>query len=217
MKKQFMQHLFDLKFVANLDPRNHENNRNSENISLIKAVICAGLYPNVAVGRGGKSENRFKSFSSMDDITKRFKFHPKSVLSKAKTFPSPLVVYYRRLKSSSDFIHDATMVHPLPIIFFGDKFDYTRENESDIISINESLTFKAEGENTVSIIREMRDRLNWFLEHKITHPGSVDWNERSNEINLLRAIMELITNEDLGDIDDEEFDEDYDNDFDNYY
>lgn len=51
MKKQFMEYLFDLNFVPNTDPRCRECNRNSGNVSLIKAVICAGLYPNVLIGR----------------------------------------------------------------------------------------------------------------------------------------------------------------------
>lgn len=48
MKRDFMGHLSELNFVSNLDPKNLVNNRNSNNLPLIKAVICAGLYPNVA-------------------------------------------------------------------------------------------------------------------------------------------------------------------------
>ncbi|CAG2198955.1 DHX36 [Mytilus edulis] len=48
MKRQFAELLHDLGFVANRDPRDKEVNINSDNIGLVKAVICAGLYPNVA-------------------------------------------------------------------------------------------------------------------------------------------------------------------------
>ncbi|KAJ8938405.1 hypothetical protein NQ314_011511 [Rhamnusium bicolor] len=51
MKKQFMGYLLDLNFVSDMNTKNIENNRNSGNWSLVKAVICAGLYPNVATVR----------------------------------------------------------------------------------------------------------------------------------------------------------------------
>lgn len=51
MKKQFMEYLYELNFVPNTNPNCKECNRNSDNLSLIKAVICAGLYPNVLIGR----------------------------------------------------------------------------------------------------------------------------------------------------------------------
>lgn len=51
MKLQFMKQLLELNFVSDLNPKNLENNQNSFNLSLVKAVICAGLYPNVAIIR----------------------------------------------------------------------------------------------------------------------------------------------------------------------
>lgn len=51
MKKQFMGYLYELNFVPNTDPKCIECNKNSDNFSLIKAIICAGLYPNVLIGR----------------------------------------------------------------------------------------------------------------------------------------------------------------------
>lgn len=49
MKRQFMGYLHDMNFVSSMNPKSPELNVNSENLSLIKAVVCAGLYPNVAV------------------------------------------------------------------------------------------------------------------------------------------------------------------------
>lgn len=52
----------------------------------------------------------------------RMKLHPKSVLAQTTSFPSPLIVYYVILKSCNILVHDATLVFPLPIVFFGDQF-----------------------------------------------------------------------------------------------
>ncbi|CAH1983221.1 unnamed protein product [Acanthoscelides obtectus] len=204
MKKQFMQYLLELEFVRNLNPKAAENNRNSDNMSLVKAIVCAGLYPNVAIACKNK-HGRLKCLKSMD-YKYRYNFHKKSVLASEPFFESPLIVYYTKVKSKADYIYDATMVTPLPIIFFGDQYEHKNERGTSIISICNSLTFKA-ANDTAEIIRELRNRMNWFLEYKVTHPGFVDWTKETGEIKVLRAIKQLITSEDVG-YDIEEYEDD---------
>ena len=49
MKQQFSRYLCEMKFLCNENINDDLANRNSHNKSLIKAIVCAGLYPNVAV------------------------------------------------------------------------------------------------------------------------------------------------------------------------
>jgi len=51
MKTQFAQYLYEMKFLDSENPSYTNSNRNSDNIALIKAIVCAGLYPNIAVVR----------------------------------------------------------------------------------------------------------------------------------------------------------------------
>lgn len=51
MKSEFARHLYEMKFLDSEDPNDTNANRNSDNIGLIKAIVCAGLYPNIAVVR----------------------------------------------------------------------------------------------------------------------------------------------------------------------
>lgn len=51
MKSQFAQHLYEMKFLNSQNPSDPNANRNSHNITLVKAIVCAALYPNVAVIR----------------------------------------------------------------------------------------------------------------------------------------------------------------------
>ena len=48
MKKQFCGLLYDTGFIRSPSPNHDEANFNSDNTKLVKAVLCAGLYPNVA-------------------------------------------------------------------------------------------------------------------------------------------------------------------------
>lgn len=49
MKGQFAQHLCEMNFLASSNPKDPRSNVNSKNIRLLKAIICSGLYPNVAM------------------------------------------------------------------------------------------------------------------------------------------------------------------------
>ncbi|EPY80439.1 hypothetical protein CB1_000830002 [Camelus ferus] len=48
MKGQFAEHLLGAGFVSSRNPKDPKSNINSDNEKIIKAVICAGLYPKVA-------------------------------------------------------------------------------------------------------------------------------------------------------------------------
>jgi len=43
-----------MKFVESLDSKQAGANRNSSNIALVRAIVCAGLYPNVGMVRAKK-------------------------------------------------------------------------------------------------------------------------------------------------------------------
>lgn len=47
MKKQFAGLLYDTGFISSSYPKEESANVNSKNLKLVKAVLCAGLYPNV--------------------------------------------------------------------------------------------------------------------------------------------------------------------------
>ncbi|EFA08093.1 Dosage compensation regulator-like Protein [Tribolium castaneum] len=199
LKKQYMEYLCEMNFVRDSDPKNPECNLNWDNLSLVKAIICAGLYPNISISPVlGKAPVRTPSM-------RRLKLHPKSILAECKYFDTNILVYYKKMKSKVDFIYDASLIHPLPVIFFGDRFNQICEDGRSFISINQNLRFKC-SESTASIIKELRDRFNWFLEYKISHPGPVVWGG-DDETQILSLIMELITCEDMEEFDDDAFDD----------
>lgn len=51
MKNQFARYLYEMKFLDSDNPSDGSANRNSDNMALIKAIVCAGLYPNIATVR----------------------------------------------------------------------------------------------------------------------------------------------------------------------
>lgn len=49
LKHQFSQYLCEMGFLKDTNFKNKSLNLNSNNIAMVKAVICSGLYPNVAI------------------------------------------------------------------------------------------------------------------------------------------------------------------------
>ena len=51
MMGQFAKELYGMKFLTNSNFSSKESNQFATNVALIRAVICAGLFPNVAIIR----------------------------------------------------------------------------------------------------------------------------------------------------------------------
>lgn len=113
--------------------------------------------------------------------------HSKSiVMQRGERSDFPLLVYYLKLSTTTVFLHDGTLVHCLPIIFFGDRYQARMLQNQNVISVmSEKLSVKCT-KKTSDLIGELRERLNWLLEYKVSHPGCVDWTKDCSETNLLR-------------------------------
>lgn len=119
-KSQFAEYLFDMKFLHSKNFNDPRSNANSKNVGLIKAIICSGLYPNVAkidVRRG-----QYPVAKTLEDG--RVTIHPKSVNSNEREFEYPYVVYHKKMKTHAVNLYDCTMISPSPLIFFGGKLGY---------------------------------------------------------------------------------------------
>ncbi|XP_071450154.1 ATP-dependent DNA/RNA helicase DHX36-like [Hetaerina americana] len=195
MKGQFAEHLHNMKFLKSRDYKAREANINSNNQSLVKAIICAGLYPNVATVRSvGRNRGGLRVRTAEDG---RVCIHPKSVNEKEREFESPFLVYHLKMRSTAVFLHDTTIAHPLPLLFFGEgpvRWQ-TDDRGFGIISINETIRFNCR-RDTADLIKKLRKWLDNLLEEKITHPGITNWDSNSEEGKVLRSIVELITSED---------------------
>ncbi|MEE6501079.1 hypothetical protein FKM82_004056 [Ascaphus truei] len=100
MKGQFAEHLLGVGFVSSRNPKDPTSNINSDNEKLIKAVICAGLYPKVAKIRPSFSKKRpmAKVYTKSDG---KVSIHPKSVNVEEAEFHYSWLVYHLKMRTSS--------------------------------------------------------------------------------------------------------------------
>uniref|UniRef100_A0A182MYW9 ATP-dependent RNA helicase DHX36 n=1 Tax=Anopheles dirus TaxID=7168 RepID=A0A182MYW9_9DIPT len=191
MKGQFCEYLHKAKFMATAHPQSQPDNRNSGNMDLLRAIVGAGLYPNVAtVRRVIRSRNSpdGRAILSIEGLG-RAEIHPESVNGNRGVFRSNFIVYYDMQKISSLTIFDTTVVNPFPLLFFGDNHVET-EGDHELISIAGHYCLKCDKE-TYLLIQDLRERFNLFLQKQICEPSPVDWDSQDGQ--MLRAIILLIT------------------------
>ena len=198
MKEQFVEHLYNAKFVNSKDIKSSEANRNSNNEALVRSVICAGLYPNVA--RIVTMSKKGARLSTSNE--RRVNIHLKSVNAKEYNYQYPWLVYHEKLKTTGVNLLDCGMVSPLALIFFGKFMKLslkTLENGSHVntITVDDFVKFDCE-QPTAQMVRKLRQYLDRLIAHKISYPGFSNWDARVQEGAVLLAIVELLSSEVLG-------------------
>ncbi|EFN83103.1 ATP-dependent RNA helicase DHX36 [Harpegnathos saltator] len=189
MKTDFAKYLYEMKFLDSSNPNNMNANRNSHNMALIKAIVCAGLYPNIAVVRR-TTKNGVICWTPEDGTVH---MHPSSVNSRSSNFPSRYLTYFTKQRSTAIFLHDTTCVS-IPILLFArPNMSIRREKRKCTINFIFSDNIACDPD-TAEVIQKLHEALNTLLEYKVTHPTTVCWS--SFEGQLLRAIIELVSQKD---------------------
>nr|XP_043640273.1 DExH-box ATP-dependent RNA helicase DExH3 [Erigeron canadensis] len=103
-----------LKDARLLEAETGINNRLSHNQSLVRAIICAGLFPGIA---SVVHRETSMSFKTMDDG--QVMLYANSVNTRYQTIPYPWLVFGEKVKVNTVFIRDSTGVSDSILILFG--------------------------------------------------------------------------------------------------
>ncbi|PNI78192.1 DHX36 isoform 2 [Pan troglodytes] len=191
MKGQFAEHLLGAGFVSSRNPKDPESNINSDNEKIIKAVICAGLYPKVAKIRLnlGKKRKMVKVYTKTDGLVA---VHPKSVNVEQTDFHYNWLIYHLKMRTSSIYLYDCTEVSPYCLLFFGGDISIQKDNDQETIAVDEWIVFQSPA-RIAHLVKELRKELDILLQEKIESPHPVDWNDtKSRDCAVLSAIIDLI-------------------------
>lgn len=111
IRKQFS---FILKDAGLIDDDASTNNKLSHNQSLVRAVICSGLFPGIA---SVVHRETSMSFKTKDDG--QVLLYANSVNSRYQTIPYPWLVFGEKVKVNTVFIRDSSGVSDSILILFG--------------------------------------------------------------------------------------------------
>ncbi|KAH8333923.1 hypothetical protein KR059_004546 [Drosophila kikkawai] len=192
MKNQFSELLYNYKFLTSSNCKDSASNTNSSKIPLLRAIIGAGLYPNMAHLRKSRQiRNRVRAIHTMaTDDGRRVNFHPSSVNSGESGFDSSYFVYYQRQKSSNLYLLDSTMVFPMALIIFGDGVEAGVTQNTPYLCVAKTYYFKCNPE-TADVVLELRRHLEKLLLKKAMYPAPIE--ENGYERQLIKAIELLLS------------------------
>ncbi|NWU82636.1 DHX36 helicase, partial [Onychorhynchus coronatus] len=192
MKGQFAEHLLAAGFVSSRDPKDPKSNTNSDNEKLLKAVICAGLYPKVAKIRPSFSKKR-KMVKVCTKTDGSVNIHPKSVNVEETEFHYNWLVYHLKMRTSSIYLYDCTEVSPYCLLFFGGDISIQKDKDQDTIAVDEWIVFQSPA-RIAHLVKNLRQELDDLLQEKIENPHPVDWKDtKCRDTAVLTAIIDLIT------------------------
>ncbi|XP_028304104.1 putative ATP-dependent RNA helicase DHX57 [Gouania willdenowi] len=178
-----------------------EANLNSENISLMSAMLCAALYPNVIQVQTPEeyySDGELKKLpkaSELRFLTKSDGYvhvHPSSVNHHTRLYESPFLVYLEKVKTRRVFIRDCSMTSVFPLLLFGgSQINVELHNGEFVLSLDDGwIKFAAPSYQVAALVKELRWELDELLEDKIRNPN-IDLCPRESRI--IQMIVHLIT------------------------
>ncbi|CAG9462498.1 unnamed protein product [Pedinophyceae sp. YPF-701] len=157
---------------------------NADNVNLLRAVICAGMYPNVVSVRQKHRMNT--QFATTDDG--KVEPHPSSVLVK-EFLPHRWLVYSDKVMTSGIYLLASTMVSDYALLLMGGELKH--EADGTISMHGGYIRFNTAPEVDRLIVR-LRSQLQAVLARKVADPG-LDIDGEAGA--LVRAVVALLDEE----------------------
>ncbi|KAH0909866.1 hypothetical protein HID58_033187 [Brassica napus] len=152
-------------------------NMYSQQPEVVKAILCAGLYPNIAANDKGITEtavnsltkqgNQTKSYSAWYDGRREVYIHPSSINSNFKAFQYPFLVFLEKVETNKVYLRDTTIVSPFSILLFGGSINV--HHQSGSVTIDGWLKIAAPAQTAV-LFKELRLTLHSILKDLIRKP-----------------------------------------------
>ncbi|CAE5962523.1 unnamed protein product [Arabidopsis arenosa] len=152
-------------------------NMYSQQPEVVKAILCAGLYPNIAANDKGITETAFNSLTKQGNQTKSYSawydgrrevhIHPSSINSNFKAFQYPFLVFLEKVETNRVYLRDTTIVSPFSILLFGGSINV--HHQSGSVTIDGWLKVAAPAQTAV-LFKELRLTLHSILKDLIRKP-----------------------------------------------
>nr|XP_027190710.1 DExH-box ATP-dependent RNA helicase DExH7, chloroplastic isoform X2 [Cicer arietinum] len=193
----------DGKRIGNLDrwlsDASQPFNMYAHHSSILKAILCAGLYPNVAAGEQGivaaalSSVKRSPSSAISNrtvwfDGRREVHVHPSSINSNTKAFQYPFLVFLEKVETNKVFLRDTSVISPYSILLFGGSINV--QHQTGLVIIDGWLKLNAPAQIAV-LFKELRLTLHSILKELIRKPENVI--VLKNEI--IKSIITLLLEE----------------------
>ncbi|GAV63865.1 DEAD domain-containing protein/Helicase_C domain-containing protein/HA2 domain-containing protein/OB_NTP_bind domain-containing protein [Cephalotus follicularis] len=181
MRMNFLDLLSDIGFVDK--SRNASAyNQYSNDLEMVCAILCAGLYPNVVqCKRRGKGTAFYTKEVGKVDI------HPSSVNAGIHHFPLPYLVYGEKVKTNGILVRDSTNISDYALLMFGGNLIPSKSGDG--IEMLEGYIHFSAPKSVIDLIKKLRGELDKLLKRKIQDPG-LDMSVAGDGV--VSAVVELL-------------------------
>lgn len=174
LRRQYHSLLVDIGFLPKsfrLKDKNHTANAHSQNLGLVRAVLCAGLYPGVIVAprdvvsmqsKTKVGENAFRSHTKGDVY-----LHPSTGAFDLTRLNSRYCCYHEMVRTSKTYVRDCTPISPFALLLFGGTLQVYQTH--GICSVDGWLKFRISAK-PATLIKYLRGKMEQFLFNKIVDP-----------------------------------------------
>ncbi|PON66853.1 ATP-dependent RNA helicase DHX [Parasponia andersonii] len=180
LRKQFS---FILRDAGLIDVDASNNNRLSHNQSLVRAIICSGLFPGIA---SVVHRETSMSFKTRDDG--QVLLYANSVNARYQTIPYPWLVFGEKVKVNTVFIRDSTGVSDSILILFGGAL-HQGEQAGHLKMLDGYIDFFMDPSLADCYIK-LKEELNNLIQGKLQYPN-MDIHKEGKY--LLLAAQELVS------------------------
>lgn len=173
-------------------------NKHANDSAVVKAILCAGLYPNVAATIDGihppalgNLRHSLKPISKGSpawyDGKREVHIHPSSVNSDLKTFQYPFLVFLEKVETNKVFMRDTTIISPYSVLLFGGGINV--QHQMGVVTVDGWLKIAAPAQTAV-LFKELRLTLQSVLNDLIKKPQSA-----AVENEVVESIIHLLLEE----------------------
>jgi uncharacterized membrane protein YgcG len=173
-RKQYAKLLVDIGFLPRgfrLTGKEHGANSNAQNLGLVKAVLAAGLYPNIIVAPPSIVNGTSKQTANGVAFKSRNKgdvhLHPCTILFTAKRLDSRYCCFHEIVKTTKMYIRDCTTVSPFALVLFGGALRVYPDQ--GVASVDNWLKFRI-GPKPATLVKFLRSQMENMLLQKIIDP-----------------------------------------------
>jgi HrpA-like RNA helicase len=194
LRQRFLQELVGIGFADGSAGKDGGSaaNANSSRDTLVRCMLCAGLFPNVVqVQRPSGGQGKVVLVSREHE---KCAVHPMSLNARQQhSFVSNQgwLLYHTKVQTSQIFLQDSTLVGALPLLLFGGELKVSRSRTH--ISTG-GLLFKAKKNTTCVLFRLLRRELDRLLLLKVADPSA---DLTADTKTLLSSIARLLHLEDF--------------------
>jgi HrpA-like RNA helicase len=181
LKKQLKKYMSDIGFTSST----HGSRSSESDLHLVRAVIAAGLYPNIVIGPRSLAGKTVGEVAFRGQKNAEIYFHPSTIAFTAKELESRYGCYHEIVKTSKVYIRDCTAVSKFALLLFGGTLKVYQTH--GVVAVDDWLKFRVDAK-PATLVKYLRSSMEDLLLEKIMDP-SVDVANSPKG----RAVIEAVT------------------------